>query len=237
MDNAGPHNDFELQSFLTEEFNKRKWLLVPQPSNSPITNVKDDCFFPALSKQVSTEQGVTNGSVNFTMDELWKAVHKCYWEFSKDTLGRAHMRHSQIVSAIAECKGTDAFVRESSRLHCGVRKCCVAVCDNNGNPYGVEVVTAYDDEENEKPMLRYKRPIIQNNEVMENLDHMKRSELECVIKNIREDGGSCDVMHDWIIDSLDAPDGVQELDGNDKEDEQNESDEGDQSRIPHRNYF
>jgi hypothetical protein len=43
-DSAGPHTDGALNDFFTEEFQKRNWLLKFQPSNSPVCNIKDDCF-------------------------------------------------------------------------------------------------------------------------------------------------------------------------------------------------
>lgn len=50
MDGAGPHTDGKLQSYLKEAFSLygRGWMLVPQPSNSPITNTKDDSLFPSI---------------------------------------------------------------------------------------------------------------------------------------------------------------------------------------------
>ena len=75
-------------------------------------NVKDDCVFPALSKHVSREQGLSNGSQVYQPDELWAAVKKCWDEFPMDTLARSYVRHSQIASALALHKGTDNFVRE-----------------------------------------------------------------------------------------------------------------------------
>ena len=74
------------KEFINDEFQKRGWLLKFQPSNSPVTNVKDDCLFPALSKHISREQGINKGSQIFIPDELWAAVKKCWHNFPLDSL-------------------------------------------------------------------------------------------------------------------------------------------------------
>ena len=56
MDSAGPHTDNNLRDFLDDEFHERNWMLVRQPPQSPLTNVKDTCLFPSLSKAVSWHQ-------------------------------------------------------------------------------------------------------------------------------------------------------------------------------------
>ena len=56
MDSAGPHTDDVLLDFLRQQFLDRNWMIVRQPSQSPLTNVKDTCVFPSLSKEVSWQQ-------------------------------------------------------------------------------------------------------------------------------------------------------------------------------------
>jgi hypothetical protein len=142
-DSAGPHVDGPLNEFLVDAFERRGWALKFQPSSSPVCNVKNGCVFPALSKHISCQQGISKGSQVCTLDELWTAVTKCWNEFPLDTLARAHVRHGQIASAIAHCQGGDDFVRERNGLCCGVRNCCITVCDEEGKPTGVEVVQAH----------------------------------------------------------------------------------------------
>ena len=110
MDGAGPHQDGKLLEFINDEFQKRGWLLKFQPSNSPVTNVKDDSLFPALSKHISREQGINKGSQTFTPDELWAAVKKCWHNFPLDSLARGYVRHAQMASALVACNGGDDFV-------------------------------------------------------------------------------------------------------------------------------
>ena len=195
MDGAGPHTDKVLLEFLNASFGARSWHLKFQPSNSPVTNVKDDCLFPALSKHVSREQGVSKGSQIFAPDELWAAVTKCWNEFPLDTLARAYIRHSQVASAIAEYKGGDGFVRERGGLHCHVRNCCVTVCNETGNPIGVEVVSSYDADPDQggatdRHKLRYSKPNLEPT-LNENLKRMTQSELQCVFEGLSTD-------HQWF---------------------------------------
>ena len=72
MDGAGPHRDAKLNRELNTELNKRGWMLKIQPSNSPLTNVKDASLFPALSKRVTAQQGLSKGSLVLEGEELFK---------------------------------------------------------------------------------------------------------------------------------------------------------------------
>lgn len=203
MDSAGPHKDKELLTFLKSAFahESRKWMLQFQPSNSPMTNINDDCIFPALSKHVSAEQGITKGSVNFTYEELWDAIQNFWHALRLDRSGRAFIRHRQIASAIAHCKGSDEFVQESSSLHCGIWKCCFTVCDRNGEPYGVEVVQVYDQDDGlDRQELRYFRPneYLKEAAIQQNLLQMTRAELMCISEHMLPEK----LMHGMALDAL-----------------------------------
>jgi hypothetical protein len=172
-------------------------MLKFQPSSSPVRNVKDDCVFPALSKHVSWQQGISKGSQVFTPDELWTAVTKCWNEFPLDTLARACVRHGQIASAIAHCQGGDDFVREWNGLHCGVRNCCVTVCNEEGKPTGVEVVQAHEEDESVcRRQLRYEPPDVEPT-LDENLKRMTPAELQCLFEGSPAD-------HEWFDAVTDA---------------------------------
>jgi hypothetical protein len=142
MDGAGPHRDGKLLDFLDEELSARGWHLKFQPPNSPITNVKDACIFPSLSKRITAEQGLSNRSHLFSQDQLWDAIQSCWKQFPLDTIARSYIMHHQVVNAIAACQGGDQFLRDKSYFHANVRKCCVSTVDEEGRPTGVEVVTA-----------------------------------------------------------------------------------------------
>ena len=191
-DNAGPHCEARLTAFLKSEYERRGWYLAPQPANSPITNVMDDCIFPAISKRVSREQGISNRSEVFTTDEIWETVEKCWEDFDMDTLARAFVRHHQIVNAIAEEKGGDNFVKNNN-LHCNVRNCCKSTYDEDGYATGVEVVTVYD---NESPTdcvrsFRLPDPEITEELLQENLVRMTSYQLEKLIEWMPQD-------HEWF---------------------------------------
>jgi hypothetical protein len=145
MDGAGPHRDGKLLAFLDEELGDRGWHLKFQPPNSPITNVKDACIFPSLSKRISAAQGLSNGGRLFSQDQLWEAIQDCWNAFPLDTIGRSYVMHHQVVNAIASCQGGDQFLRDKSYFHANVRKCCVSTVDEEGRPTGVEVFTALEE--------------------------------------------------------------------------------------------
>ncbi len=120
MDGAGPHRDGKLLAFLDEELGDRGWHLKFQPPNSPITNVKDACIFPSLSKRISAAQGLSNRGRLYSQDQLWEAIQDCWNSFPLDTIGRSYVMHHQAVNAIASCKGGDEFLvtRATSMLMC-----------------------------------------------------------------------------------------------------------------------
>jgi hypothetical protein len=144
MDGAGPHCDTRLLAYLDEELGARGWHLKFQPPNSPITNVKDACIFPALSKRITAEQGLSHGSHVLSQDQLWNTIKLTWESFPLDTIARSYVMHHQVVSAIASCKGSDDFLRDKSYFHANVRKCCVSTMEE-GRPTGVEVVTALEE--------------------------------------------------------------------------------------------
>jgi hypothetical protein len=121
------------------------WHLKCQPPNSPITNVKDACIFPALSKRITGEQGLSNGGRVFTPEQLWVTIQACWKAFPLDTIARSYVMHHQVVNAIASCEGGDGFMREKNYFHANVRKCCISTVDEEGAPTGVEVFTALEE--------------------------------------------------------------------------------------------
>jgi hypothetical protein len=163
MDGAGPHKDGKLVNYLESEFDDRGWILKFQPANSPITNVKDACIFPAMSKRVTEAQGLTKGSHVLEGEELWSLVTDCYHNLPHETIARAYLGHHQMVNAIARDLGKDDFARERGGLHCGIRNCCIPYfdSDNSTTPCGVEVVQSLEtdvNEEMEQKQLKYPTP-------------------------------------------------------------------------------
>jgi hypothetical protein len=124
-DLAGPHQDKRLNKFLQYKFSKRGWLFVCQPSQSPLTTIKDACIFPAFSKKVSKEQQFSNGSLSLEGEELWHVGTKVWNEFPEETITRAYAGHHQIVNAIHAEEGGDKFQHAKEGLHCGIRKAFV----------------------------------------------------------------------------------------------------------------
>ena len=74
MDGAGPHTDKKLQIYLDEQFFERNWMLVQQPPQSPLTNVKDTCLFPSLSRRVTFNQSNLYNSKVLDGEELNSCV-------------------------------------------------------------------------------------------------------------------------------------------------------------------
>jgi len=163
MDGAGPHKDGRLTDYLASKFEARGWILKFQPANSPITNVKDACIFPAMSKRVTEAQGLSKGSHVLEGEELWSLVTDCYHNLPPETIARAYVGHHQMVNAIAQAQGRDDFARKLGGLHCGIRNCCIPYfdSDNATTPCGVEVVQSLETDTTEvmeRKKLKYPTP-------------------------------------------------------------------------------
>jgi hypothetical protein len=159
-DSATPHVNSILTEFLQKEFDRRGWILVPQPANSPLTNTKDAALFPSLSKSVTTEQGLMHGSYVLQGEQLWDIVKLAWERMGLDTIARAYAGHHQIVNAIFKCKGGDDFTRQHKGLHCGIQKMFVPYYDreNQVEPSGVEVIESLGEIEIDGDGLKYAKP-------------------------------------------------------------------------------
>jgi hypothetical protein len=226
MDSAGPHVDGTLINFLRDAFHERGWILKHQPSNSPLTNVKDACIFPAMSKAVTEEQGLSNESYVLEGEQLWQIVTKCWESLLVETIGCSYVAHHQIVNAIAKCKGGDDFVRSRGGLHCGVRKVCIPYYENDEStdPVGVEVIATVDPDDDVATAaaeLKYSKPDVPELQMSKELSPQ---ELNVLFENLPEDSPSWEKVATAIIeqnvpeaaeDNADGSDG----DGEDADDD------------------
>ena len=55
-DFATPYRYKKLKDYKEKEFAARGWKIRPQPSNSPLTNIQDAGFFPAMAKLATEHQ-------------------------------------------------------------------------------------------------------------------------------------------------------------------------------------
>jgi hypothetical protein len=99
MDGAGPHTDATLLNSINSEFDDRGWIFMFQPSNYPLTNVKDYCIFPAMSKAVTAKQGLKNGSLVIDKEEIWSSVEEVYEELALETMARAYLTRLRMIMA------------------------------------------------------------------------------------------------------------------------------------------
>lgn len=160
MDGAGPHVQKGLLSFLYEEFNKRGWMLVFQPPNSPICNVKDACVFPLLSKAVSALQATVYNNKLLEGDEINNCVQRAWNELQNTTLCRTYLHHHQIAAAIVRDNGGDDFMQEGGGLHCGVRRHSTPLYDEEGKKaIGIYVMEEDIDETIDEQLEKWKYKI------------------------------------------------------------------------------
>ena len=125
---------------LEEEFRNRGWMIVPQPPNSPICNVKNACIFPALSKAVSSIQATIYNNKMLEGDEINTCVQQAWTQLPKTTISRTYLHHHQIVAAIVRDNGGDDFMTEPGGLHCGVRSNSIPIYDEeNSSTIGISV--------------------------------------------------------------------------------------------------
>jgi hypothetical protein len=190
LDGAGPHRDSKLLRVLSEEFDKRGWMIKFQPSNSPHTNVKDMCVFPTLSKQVTALQGLSKRSLALEGEELFRLAKQAWDELPESTIARSYAGHHQIVNAIAQSKGGDDFLREKGGLHCGIRQAFVACYkdETSSEPCGVRLVDSYDDVPDDVlqgKQLKYPKPDVSTLDDKYNT-FLSKEELEVLEKHLPE---------------------------------------------------
>ena len=115
-------------------------MLVRQPPQSPLTNIKDTCVFPSLSKTVRWNQSNLYNNKVLDGEELNTCVRVAFENLPLDTVARAYLGHHQMVNAIIEDNGGDNHMRTTSGLHCGVRRQSdVLYNDANLSPSGIYV--------------------------------------------------------------------------------------------------
>ena len=112
-DGAGPLTDKTYNEFMTSEFERRDWLNFRQPSQSPVLNTCDACYFPMMSKAVTREQGLSFGGRVMRGEELYESVKKVWNdENNLPALARSYAGHHQILcSMLANNGGTIIFGR------------------------------------------------------------------------------------------------------------------------------
>jgi hypothetical protein len=118
-DGAGPHTEEELVAWLRTEFGKRGWMFVFQPSQSPETNIHDFFIFPAMSKRMDHQTG---GTTLLRVPQIAKAAMQVFQTMDPAPLHRSWAAHHALVSEMLADKGSNEFLRDSSRFHWGVRR-------------------------------------------------------------------------------------------------------------------
>ena len=118
-DGAGPHTEEELVAWLQAEFGKRGWMFVFQPSQSPETNIHDFFIFPAMSKRMDRQTG---GTTLLRVPQIAEAAFRVFQTMDPAPLHRSWAAHHALVSELLADKGSNEFLRDSSRFHWGVRR-------------------------------------------------------------------------------------------------------------------
>ena len=143
-DGAGPHTHQQLATYLGDEFSRRGWIYGHQPSQSPVTNIHDQCIFPSMSKHVSTESAVRHGKRCLREEEIWSVSSRVWETMPLTTIARAFSSQPQVQAAVIASKGGNEFLRGSGQGHYGVRKAYVECPGGSGicllkDEQGVEI--------------------------------------------------------------------------------------------------
>jgi len=142
-----------------------------------------------MSKRVSAEQGLGNGSRVLEGEQLWDTVLAAWESLPEETIARAYTGHHQIVNAIASCQGGDDFVRAKNGLSFGIRKHCVPYFKDGDatTPSGVTLVTEPVDDANEaiqRSGLKWDKPDLTNHRME---DVVQKNVLEFLYNNLEID--------------------------------------------------
>jgi hypothetical protein len=189
IDGAGPHQDKKLLTSLNEQLREINSFVFFQPSQLPITNTNDACTFPKLSKDVSREQALNDGSqMARSEDHVWELANTVWGDFPVETLARAYAGHHQIINAIFRDKGGDTFAQEKNGIHCGIRNKVhlpkyASEDGEDEKPIGVEV---YDcpDEVGGIRQLKYPTPGVNEEMIERSGDYLCRAQCEVLVDEL-----------------------------------------------------
>lgn len=164
-DGAGPHRDARLETYLEEEFGLRGWMVVPQPSQSPVSNIMDCDIFPAMSKDIENRKAMIFTKSMLELDDIWDMTTSSYDDLPREKIARSFAKHHQVVNAIYGSNGRDDFARDKKAMHFGARKHFLPYYHKfpNGDRKVVGVVSVdnmdcVSSEEKQKRQLRYPTP-------------------------------------------------------------------------------
>jgi hypothetical protein len=162
-DRARPHVNKCLVEWIQDKFDKRGWILIPQPPNS---------------KDVTAEQGLINGSYVFEGEQLWQYVKRVWEKMKLSTIARTA---EGIVNAIVKCKGNDNFAKDQKGLHCGIHKMCIPYYESEKQeqPSGVEVFESNDPVDARS--LKYKTPDVSGYSSEDITKLLSHQELEVIM--------------------------------------------------------
>ena len=140
-----------------------------------------------MSKDVTAEQGLMNGSYVLEGEQLWQYIKRVWERMKLSTIARTYAGHHQIVNAIVKCKGKDDFVKDHKGLHCGIRKIYVPYyeSENQEQPSGVEVFESNDPVDARS--LKYETPDVSGYSGEDIAKLLTQQELQVIMNDLPTD--------------------------------------------------
>ena len=92
-------------------------MIVPQPPNSPICNIKDACIFTALSKAVLSIQATICNIKMLHGNEFNTCVQQVWIQLLKTTILRIYLHQHQILATVVLEYGGDDFMTKPGGFH------------------------------------------------------------------------------------------------------------------------
>jgi len=140
-----------------------------------------------MSKDVTAEQGLMNGSYVLEGEQLWQYIKRVWETMKLTTIARTYAGHHQIVNAIVKCKGKDDFAKDHKGLHCGSRKMYVPYyeSENQEQPSGVEVFESCDPVDARN--LKYETPDVSGHSSEDIAKLLNQQELHVIMNDLPTD--------------------------------------------------
>jgi hypothetical protein len=140
-----------------------------------------------MSKDVTAEQGLMNGSYVLEGEQLWQYVKRVWEKMKLSTTAQTYAGNHQIVNAIVKCKGNDNFAKDQKGLHCGICKIYIPYyeSENQEQPSGMKVFESNDPVDARS--LKYEMPDVFGYSCEDIAKLLSQQELEVIMDDLPTD--------------------------------------------------
>jgi hypothetical protein len=121
-DNAGPHQESDFMTHVTEYCNREGWHWEPQAPQMPHMNVLDLSVFPNMSRRHAKLAREHHGPHMLTEDEIWTTAEKVWRDLEHSKIASGFIQAHRIASKVIDAAGDNSFLASAAGgIHANVR--------------------------------------------------------------------------------------------------------------------